>query len=179
MPHFCEPLVMPRTNDNNKSNMAPTKRKYTKHPRRNGNSTLNKSFACPNGVCGKVFASKQGVSNHYLYYSQCHKVLNGLSAFWKQREEETNVAHEAPFNNADSDNEDDATQFNFDAEYPESDSDGTDVSQGLETGSFTNIYAVAKQRGVQHTVSDFVETKLLKSLEDADAPHFVYQDILN
>jgi hypothetical protein len=39
---------------------------------------------------------------------------------------------------------------------------------------------LAKQRGVQHTVSDFVETKLLKILEDANVPqHFVYQDILN
>jgi hypothetical protein len=38
---------------------------------------------------------------------------------------------------------------------------------------------VAKQHGVQRTVSDFVETKLLKILEDANVPHFVYQDILN
>jgi hypothetical protein len=179
MPHFCEPLIMPRTNDNNKSNMAPTKQKYKKRPKCNGDSTLNKAFACPNGICGKVFASKQGMSNHYLYYSQCHKVLTGSSAFWKQREEEANVAHEAPFTNANSDNKDDATQFNFDAEYPESDSDGTNVSQGLEIGLFTNIYAVAKQRGVQHTVSDFVERKLLKILEDANVPHFVDQDILN
>jgi hypothetical protein len=164
---------MPRTNDNNKSNMAPTKRKYKKRPRRNGDSTLNKSFACPNDICGKVFASKQGTSNHYLYYSQYHKVFTGSSAFWKQREEETNVAHKAPFPSANSDNEDDATQFNFDAEYPESNSDGMNLSQGLETGSFTNVYAVAKQRGVQHTVSDFVETKLLKILEDANVPHFV------
>jgi hypothetical protein len=72
---FCEPLTMPRTNDNNKSNMAPTKRKYKKRPKRNGNSTFNESCACPDGICGKVFASKQGMSNHYLYYSQCHKVF--------------------------------------------------------------------------------------------------------
>jgi hypothetical protein len=181
-PHFCcfcEPLTMPRTNDNNNINMAPTKQKYKKCPKRNGNSTFNKSFACPNGICGQVFASKQGMSNHYLYYSQCHKVFTGSSAFWKQREEETNVAHEAPFPSANSDNEDDATQFNFNAEYPESDSDGTNLSPGHETGLCTNVYAVAKQRGVQHAVSDFVETKLLKILEDANVPHFVYQDILN
>ena len=159
--------------------MAPTKRKYKKRPKRSANSTFNESFACPNGVCGKVFSSKQGMSNHYLYYSQCHKVSTGSTAFWKQREEETNVAHNAPFPIANSDNEDDATQFNFDAEYPESDLDGTYVSQGHESGSFTNVYALAKQRGVQHTVSDFVETKLLKILEDANVPHFVYQDILN
>jgi hypothetical protein len=130
-------------------------------------------------MCGKVFSSKQGMSNHYLYYYQCHKVSTGSSAFWKQREEETNVAHEAPFPIANSDNEDDATQFNFDAEYPESNLDGTNLSQGHETGSFTNVSALAKQHGVQHTVSDFVETKLLKILEDTNVPHFVYQDILN
>jgi hypothetical protein len=131
----------------------------------------------------QVFTLKQGVWNHYLYYSQCHKVLTGLSAFWKQRkEEQTNVAHAVPFTNADWDNEDDATQFDFDAEYPDTDSSigtGTNVSKGLKTGSFTNTYAVSKQRGVQHTVSDFVETKLLKILEDTNAPHFLYQVILN
>ena len=159
--------------------MAPTKRKYKKRPKRTGDSKLNESFVCPNGVCGEVFSSKQGMSNHYLYYSQCHKVSTGSSAFWKQREEETNIAHEEPFPSANSDNDDDGTPFNFDSEYPESDSVGTDLALGLETGSFTNVYAVAKQRGVQHTVSDFVETKLLKILEDANVPHFVYQDILN
>jgi hypothetical protein len=110
-----------------------------------------------------------------------HKVFTGLSAFWKQREEETNVAQprSAFSSSANSDNKDDATHFNFDAEYPESDSDSTNLSQGLETGLLTNIYAVAKQRGVQHTVSDFVDTKLLKILEDANVPHFVYLDIFN
>jgi hypothetical protein len=104
--------------------------------------------------------------------------LTGSSALWKQREEESNVAHATPFNSTNSDNEDDATQFNFDAEYPEPDSDGTNVSHGLETGSFTNVYPVAKQRGVEHTFSVFVETKLLKILEDANVPHVVSQDIL-
>jgi hypothetical protein len=97
-------------NDNNKSNTAPTKRKYKKRPKRSVNSTYNDSFACPNGICGKVFSSKQGMSNHYLYYSQCHKASTGLSAFWQQREEETNVAHDAPFPSANSDNEDDANE---------------------------------------------------------------------
>jgi hypothetical protein len=51
--------------------------------------------------------------------------------------------------------------------------------QCLDTGSFTNIHAVASQRGVNHTINDFVKTKLLKILEDANVPHFLYQDILN
>jgi hypothetical protein len=49
----------------------------------------------------------------------------------------------------------------------------------VDTGSFTNIHAVAAQRGVNHTVNDYVETKLLKILEDANVPHFLYQDALN
>jgi hypothetical protein len=49
----------------------------------------------------------------------------------------------------------------------------------VDTGSFTNIHAVATQRGVNHTVNDYVETKLLKMLEDANVPHFLYQAVLN
>ena len=33
--------------------------------------------------------------------------------------------------------------------------------------------------GVTFTNSDFMETKLLKILNDAQAPHFLYQDLLN
>jgi hypothetical protein len=55
-----------------------------------------------------------------------------------------------------------------------------DVGQCLDTGSsFTNIHAVASQRGMNHNINDFVETKLLKILEDANVPHFLHQDILN
>jgi hypothetical protein len=169
-------------NDHNSSNMTKHKRKYKKRAKRNGNSTSTKTFACPNGLRGQVFASKQGVSNHYLHYSQCYKVLTGSAAFWQQREEETNVTHAAPFTQPDSDSEDDATQFDFDLEYPDTEpaaGTGMDVGQCLGTGSFTNVHAVASQRGVNHTINNFVETKLLKILEDANVPHFLYQDILN
>ena len=36
-----------------------------------------------------------------------------------------------------------------------------------------------KCHGVSFTNSDFIETKLLKILNDAHAPHFLYQDLLN
>jgi hypothetical protein len=105
-----------------------------------------------------------------------------ISSVWQQREEETNVTHAAPFTQPDSDSKDDATQFDFDLEYPDAEpAAGTcmDVGQCLDTGSFTNVHAVASQRGVNHTVNNFVKTKLLKTLEDANVPHFLYQDILN
>jgi hypothetical protein len=124
------------------------------------------------------------VSNQYLHYSQCYKVLTGSAAFWHQREEETNVTPHAtpPFTQPDSDSKNDATQLDFDLEYPDAEpAAGTDmdVGQCLDTGSFTNVHTVASQRGVNHTINDFVETKLLKILEDANVPHFLYQDILN
>jgi hypothetical protein len=162
--------------------MPKHKRKHKKRAKRNSDSTSTKTFACPNGLCGQVFASKQGVSNHYLHYSQCYKVSTGSAAFWQQREEETNAVHAALFTQPDSDSEDDATQFDFDLEYPDAEpAAGTDmdVGQCLDMGSFTNVHAVASQRGVNHTINDFVETKLLKILEDANVPHFLYQDILN
>jgi hypothetical protein len=74
-------------NDHNTSNMPKHKRKHKKRAKRNGDSTSTKTFACPHGIwCGEVFASKQGVSNHYLHYSQCYKVSTGSAAFWQQRE---------------------------------------------------------------------------------------------
>jgi hypothetical protein len=139
------------------------------------------TFACPNDICGQVFASKRGVSNHYLHYSQCYKVSTGSAAFWQQIEEETSVAHAAPFTQPDSDSKDDATQFDFDLEYPEFEpaaGTGMDVGQCFDTGSFTNVYAMVSQCGVNHTINDFVKRKLLKILEDANVPHFLYQDIL-
>jgi hypothetical protein len=162
--------------------MPKHKRKHKKRAKRNVNPTSTKTFACPNCLCGQVYASKQGVTNHYLHYSQCYKVSTGSTAFWKQREEGTNVAHAAPFTQPDLDSEDDAAQFDFELEYPDAEPAAEteiDVGQCFDTGSFTNIHAVASQRGVNHIINDFVETKLLKILEDANVPHFLYQDILN
>jgi hypothetical protein len=160
-------------NDHNTSNMPKHKRKYKKRAKRNGDLTSTKTFASPNGLCGEVFASKQGESNHYLHYSQCYKVSTGSAAFWKQRKQETYVTHAPPFTQPNSDSEDGATQFDFDLEYPDTEpaaGTGMDVGQCLKTSSFTNIHDVTSQRGVNHTVNDFVETKLLKILEDANAP---------
>jgi hypothetical protein len=36
-----------------------------------------------------------------------------------------------------------------------------------------------KQFGIQYTAAQFTETKLLKILNDAAAPHFLYHDILS
>jgi hypothetical protein len=106
-------------NNHNTSNMPKHKQKHKKCAKRNGDSTSTTTFPCPNRLCGQVYASEQGVSNHYLHYSQCYKVLTGSAAFWQQRKEETNVAHAAPFTQPDSDSEDDATQFDFELEYPD------------------------------------------------------------
>jgi hypothetical protein len=60
---------------------------------------------------------------------------------------------------------------------------GSEIDLNIEdcadTGSFTNTHAVATQRGVNRTVNVYVETKLLKILEDANVPHFLYQKVLN
>jgi hypothetical protein len=47
-----------------------------------------------------------------------------------------------------------------------------DVGQCLKTSTFTNMHAVALQCGMNHTINDYVEAKLLKILEDANAPTF-------
>jgi hypothetical protein len=106
---------------------AQTKIQETRQTQRRFDLNHN-PFACPNRLCGQVYASKQGVSNHYPHYSQCYKVSTGSAALWQQREEETNVAHATPFTQPDSDSEDDATQFDFELEYPDAQpAAGTDM----------------------------------------------------
>jgi hypothetical protein len=127
--------------------MPKHKRKYKKRAKRNGDSMSTNTFACPYGICGQVFASKQGVLNHYLHYSQCYKVSTGSAAFWQKREEETNDAHASPFTQPDSDSEDDATQFDFELEYPGAQPvAGTGMDVGFDMGSSTNVHAMASQR---------------------------------
>jgi hypothetical protein len=45
-------------------------------------------------------------------------------------------------------------------------------------GVFAGVHVVAHQAGVTHTVEDHAKTKLLKILDDANVPHYLFMDIL-
>jgi hypothetical protein len=98
--------------------------------------------------------SQQSWTNHYLHHSDCFKAVSGSTAFWERRATETRVDHTQAFVETDSEDED-----NIPDTQPD---DGSAIDLNVDgfvvTGSFTNIHAVATQRGVNHTVNDYVET---------------------
>jgi hypothetical protein len=155
--------------------MTKKKRKQKSSNNRNCGSTSNELYVCPNRLCNLTMTSQQGWVSHYLHHSDCFKATGGLTVFWERRAAETRVDHKQAFFETDSEDED-----NIPDTQPD---DGSEIDLNVEgctdTGSFTNIHAVATQRGVNHTVNDYIETKLLKILEDANVPHFQYRDVLN
>jgi hypothetical protein len=120
-------------------------------------------------------SSQQGWTNHYLHHSDCFKVASGSTAFWARRAAEMRVDHKQAFVETDSEDEDNIP----DTQPNDGSKSDLNVEGCVDTGSFKNIHAVVTQHGVNHTVNDYVETKLLKILEDANVLHFLYQDVLN
>jgi hypothetical protein len=136
----------------------------------------NELYVCPNRLCCNLtMTSQQGWTNHYLHHSDCFKAASGSTAFWERRAAETRVDHKQAFVETDSEDKDSIP----DTQPDDGSAIDLNVDGFVDTGSFTNIHAMATQRGVNHTVNNYVETKLLKILEDANIPHFLYQDVLN
>jgi hypothetical protein len=125
--------------------------------------------------------SQQGWTNHYyLHHSDCFKAASGSMAFRARRAAKTRVDHKQAFVKTDSKYEDNIPDTQPDA--------GSKIDLNVEgcvdTWSFTDIHAMPTQSSVNHiannyveTKLDYVETKLLKILEDANVPHFLYQDV--
>jgi hypothetical protein len=133
-------------NNNDKKN-----RKQKSSSNRNCGSMSNELYVCPNRLCNSTMTSQQGWTNHYLHHSDCLKAASGSTAFWERRAAETRVDHKQAFVvETDSEAEDNIpdTQPN----------DGSAIDLNVEgcvdTGSCTNIHAVATQRGVNHSHSE-------------------------
>ena len=87
------------------------------------------------------------------------------------------------------DNEEALTEFPWDdeASVEESDEASVEVPEDESTGSASNINAgvyresaneAAMRLGIRFTTKQCHETKLLKVLSDANAPHYLYKDIM-
>ena len=64
-------------------------------------------------------------------------------------------------------------------EESDSTSGSNDNITEVVKGDHTNLEKFVSPPGLCFTSSDYVKTKLLKILDDAHSPHFLYQDILN
>ena len=147
-------------------------------------STTLRVFICPNPLCLKTFTKPQGLTNHFLHYSACNELnVAGLNALAGK------VAGQSAFSDpcVDSDGDDmtaPSGRFDFVAEYPDN-ADASVVSTiaaqqvAVANGAFTNVAVVSRQAGVCHTNDDRAEVELLKILEDANTPHYLFKDIMN
>ena len=92
--------------------MVPTKKRKAMSKTDNVLCTV---YRCPNKLCSQHFKSTQGLTNHFLHYSQCHKEFSeATKLFWKQHEQETNVAHTELYIQEDSSDEENSNLINHD-----------------------------------------------------------------
>jgi len=163
------------------STKAPTIGASTHAKRQKGLAEpCNNDFTCPNPLCIKQFATPRGLSMHYLHHSICHKVVQAQEAqtCYALFEEPgtitdlhstTQQQYETPWQGS----EDEAIDVS--AEFTTAlgdDSEGHDVME--ETIPVT---ASAQDYGTSSTLEDQTQTKLLKMLNDAHAPHYLFEGI--
>jgi hypothetical protein len=75
-------------------------------------------------------------------------------------------------------------RFDFVEDYPENEAEPDvvanqeDVNARLaDHGNFAGVHVVTRQAGVTHTIDDHAGIKLIKILDDANVPHYLFKDI--
>jgi hypothetical protein len=139
---------------------------------------LKHLFRCCNSPCPKPggFTTERGLHIHYGKSLQCGAHAAACQAYIKRN----NIVqpHPSPDQPWDFGN-DDATSVARIANswvLPTFNNDTVDVETDVdEDNSSQNTY----QFGIKYTAAQFTETKLLKILNDAAVPHFLYHDILS
>ena len=147
---------------------------------------------CPNGLCNRSFPSSRSLKIHISKTPSCVHAVMGLPHTHLFLPDSESVAvnddTDSSIDDCDEpwsclvpwDTSNDESKVSFTAD---------DVSQitakqkdDLPLGDDIPCQSVSQdvlRYGISFTASEFVETKLLKMLNDAHAPHFLYQDILN
>jgi hypothetical protein len=132
------------------------------------------------------------MSNHFLYYSKCNEKVSesAIAHCWRSIEQSRTTAYNVPWERTESDSEDD-NNFDFDDDHLVQNNEEsavlpdvplTPLNVGIHmllNGNFGNIQVIKRQKGITHTSSEYAETKLLKILEDANCPNYLFGDILD
>ena len=151
---------------------------YAKRKKSTGCST---DFDCPNPYCKRKFKSQSGLTRHYLNKSTgCYKFnetvnpddFPGIDP--NDYVDETNFFFEDDNNfqiNANEDDEEENEVLSATSSSTENSMDNPHLKLGRK--HWTKYY------GVSFTDSMYAETKLLKLLNDANTPHFLFKDMLN
>ena len=121
---------------------------------------------CPNKLCLSSFTSKKGLADHFQYYSQCHATMYNTSAV-----ESANNNH--PDASLDDEALSDNTSFHDNVALLDNDNTG---NEQLDDDN-DHLLAATKRPAIHRTNDDFQPTKLLKLLNDANAPLDLYSNI--
>ena len=165
-------------------------------------ATTTTFYVCPNKQCGLIFQTKKGVAQHFLHYSQCYKAAilpstkqitnvdntasqtaNTQSHEMSDSDTDNNIADiDTQHDNDDNENDDTITQnINdvVDTLLPQQQTQQTNNDDTInDINDAINYNDVMQQSGSTFTASNFASTRLLKILDNANAPHFLYKDIM-
>ena len=142
-----------------------------------------KTWKCPNQFCNKTFKSQSGLTRHYL---------NKANGCYKSNEQtkEINETNQQPGIEPDDCMDprnfffEDDNQFSFENDDNESIGNLPDSSTLVNNEIQDSIQEQGRLHWIRHygiTFTDTMnaETKLLKILNDANTPHYLFKDMLN
>ena len=135
-------------------------------PRSSSKPTPFNQHECPNVNCIASFRTKKGAADHFSYH--CTSVAIGTTNIARRSKDSSNDNPYAASSDEDNDNTFDDTAS----------MDNSANNQDI-ANTPTSLQAASKRKSIHQTSDEFYPTKLLKLLEDANAPHSLYSDICN
>ncbi len=169
-----------------------SKRKPPSQAGRPAKDRKQQSFPCPNSLCKQQYATSRSLTMHLSKCQACADcVLSDKKPAAQDSPSTSSRDPRFPDDDSDSTDASDTTMpwgKCFDNPWDSSSDDSSEDVVNEDAAESESVVEVALPPdpetdlscyGVSFTNSDFMETKLLKILNDAHAPHFLYQDLLN
>ena len=168
-----------------------SKRKASPLPEPPTKVNKHKSHICPNLSCSREFVTSRRLKIHLTKSTTCSEAV--LLQVHKGPQSDSAEEDEYPCDDNDDDSINDTKPWKCLEPW---DSTSDDESTSDDGSTLTNPDGAQESTsdkpddnslasklvtpdGLCFTTPDFVETKLLKLMDDAHAPHFLYQDVLN
>ena len=159
--------------------MSAKRGKVPDGPRDSKRPVLKHAYCCPNSGCTCSFPTEKGRNMHLHKNPHCFKLAalhikqhKQAGAKLLQLENDRELVDCQPW-----DDEEDEAVNQVDATIDK----GTNVNDAINQPSCTyseSPHEAALRFGIRFTNEQFYDTKLLKLLSDANAPHFLYKDIV-
>jgi hypothetical protein len=178
MPPNRKPQLKTAPSPSGQPATVPAKRAKTKAklPNNIDKDCTNAVFQCPNPLCCRTFPSATGIGLHYLRHTMCHKVV---AAQLTQKSYERGIEAATTTNvHAGTEQQNETQQEANDNEVDSVVASSDDGVAGDEAmAGTTTVAASAEDYGTCFTLEDQKQIELLKMLNDAHAPHYLFESI--